>query len=419
MAGKAGDEGSGAASRWRRRGREGAHAAHTANAAHAAHATHTARTAHTASTAPTARTAMSARCATSASRTERAGALQAVISAVLAVLAALVLVVVTAAVLAAPARLASFASFASFASCASVARLDGGALAGAAAGVEPTGLPSRPGVLAGAQGAVDRRPGGAQVAAFTPAVVAFTDSMTLPPPGSYTLDRIFAVPEGVVLDSDGSSHRLADFTTGKVTLFAFVYTACSDARGCPLALATMHTLKAAIAQEPQLRERVRFVSMSFDPEFDTPVVMRSYGGIDGRPEARPRWHFLTTASQRQLAPLLAGFGQDVGIAAAGAGAAAIPATAIAATGSASTGSASTGSAAASGASEPVSRGRQLSHLLKIYLVDRSGMVREIYSPAFLQEATMLGDIRSLAQEQDPAGAAPRKHGVGLPRPTAK
>ncbi|WP_426196385.1 SCO family protein [Massilia sp. DWR3-1-1] len=210
---------------------------------------------------------------------------------------------------------------------------------------------------------------------FTPATAASTTQagLALPAPGSYTLDRIMAAPQGLVQDSDGSAHRLAEFTTGRITLFSFVYTACSDARGCPLAMATMHTLKAAIAADAALRGQVRLVSMSFDPDYDTPPVMRSYGGQDARSSASPRWYFLTCQSSRQLAPVLAGFGQDVRVAQAGGAALA---------------------AATNGAGErPL-----LSHLLKIYLLDARGQVREIYSPAFLQPATMLNDIRTLAAE---------------------
>jgi cytochrome oxidase Cu insertion factor (SCO1/SenC/PrrC family) len=61
-----------------------------------------------------------------------------------------------------------------------------------------------------------------------------------PAAGSYQLERILHVPDGAVLDSDGSMHRLREFTTGKITLFSFIYTYCTDARGCPLAYATLH-----------------------------------------------------------------------------------------------------------------------------------------------------------------------------------
>jgi hypothetical protein len=37
-------------------------------------------------------------------------------------------------------------------------------------------------------------------------------------------------------------------------------------------------------------------------------------------------------------------------------------------------------------------------MLKVFLIDRRGMVREIYSLAYLQPEVMLSDIRTLALE---------------------
>jgi cytochrome oxidase Cu insertion factor (SCO1/SenC/PrrC family) len=185
-----------------------------------------------------------------------------------------------------------------------------------------------------------------------------------PAPGSYRLEHIMRAPEGVVLDSDGSAHQFSEFSTGKVTVFSFIYTYCTDPKGCPLAYASLQQLKGAIENDGQLRDRVRFVSMSFDPEYDTPQAMRSYGGKDARDQRGLRWHFLTTGSGRQLAPLLAGFGQDLGLA----------------------------------DGQPGQRAPVLSHLLKLYLIDTRGDVREIYSTAFLHPAVMLNDIKTLLLE---------------------
>jgi cytochrome oxidase Cu insertion factor (SCO1/SenC/PrrC family) len=49
--------------------------------------------------------------------------------------------------------------------------------------------------------------------------------------------------------------------------------------------------------------------------------------------------------------------------------------------------------------------RQLSHVLKVFLIDRSGYVREIYTSAFLHPQTIMGDIRTLLMEEAAAGAA--------------
>lgn len=187
-----------------------------------------------------------------------------------------------------------------------------------------------------------------------------------PAPGSYRLYQIMAAPDGPVLETDGSTHRLSEFTRGKVTLFSFIYTYCTDARGCPLAYETLHTLKGAIESDAALRDRVRFVSMSFDPRNDTPETMRLYGDAEMRDRRGLRWHFLTARSGKELAPLLDGFGQDVSVAAE---------------------------------QPPGQRVPVLSHLLKVYLIDGGGTVREIYSTSFLQPAILLNDIKTLLIEQ--------------------
>ena len=202
-----------------------------------------------------------------------------------------------------------------------------------------------------------------------------------PAPGSYTLDRIMRAPDGAVLDSDGSARRLAEYTTGKLTLFSFIYTYCTDARGCPLAYETLHSLRQSIEQDPALRERVRFVSMSFDPRNDPPETMRLYGDGELRRKGGLSWHFLTTRSGAELAPLLDGFGQDVSVA----------------------------SEQPEGARVPV-----LSHMLKVYLIDTAGDVREIYSTSFLQPAILLNDIKTLLQEPGASTPVAKAPALGLP-----
>lgn len=187
-----------------------------------------------------------------------------------------------------------------------------------------------------------------------------------PRAGTYRLERIMTVPDGAVLDSDGSAHRLRDFTAGKLTVFSLVYTYCADAKGCPLAYATLHALRTMLAMDPALRGQVRFVSMSFDPAFDTPPMMRSYGGDDAVAADATPWYFLTTASTRQLVPILAGFGQDASVLATG----------------------------TEGERVPV-----LGHLLKVYLIDRSGSVREIYTTTYLHPVVIRNDLATLLMEE--------------------
>jgi cytochrome oxidase Cu insertion factor (SCO1/SenC/PrrC family) len=186
---------------------------------------------------------------------------------------------------------------------------------------------------------------------------------TPPPPGSYRLERIMPAPRGTVLDVDGQPRPLARFTTGRITLLSLIYTACRDPAGCPLAYHAMVELKQRVAADPALARRVRFVTLSFDPTMDTPGVMMLYGASHLKRDSGLDWYFLTTASPRALAPIVAGFSQDLAPA------------------------------------ENPALGAY-SHVLRVFLLDRGGMVREIYSTSFLHAATMLNDIRTLALEED-------------------
>ena len=184
-----------------------------------------------------------------------------------------------------------------------------------------------------------------------------------PAPGSYALPPIQAAADGWVLEGNWLPRRLSHYTHGALTLLSFVYTYCTDPIGCPLAYATFDTVKRRVLADPALRGRVRLVSLSFDPVNDTPDAMRVYGGEHARSADLP-WHFLTTYSTRFLKPILDDFGQDVEIELDAKGA-------------------------------PT---RARAHLLKVFLLDRDGQVREIYSTAFLHPDVILNDMRTLALE---------------------
>ena len=189
-----------------------------------------------------------------------------------------------------------------------------------------------------------------------------------PAPGTYMLHRIMAAPEGRVLGIDGRPQPLSRYTRGQITLLGFIYTTCSDPEGCPLAFRVFDGLKDAIVATPALHGKVRFVTLSFDPERDAPNVMRRYAGSRAtEKDAALRWTFLTTRSARELMPLVEGFGQDIQI----------------------TYDRSTGHPR-----------RELSHVLKVFLIDGVGDVREIYSSMFLYPQLVLNDIETLLMEKD-------------------
>ena len=186
-----------------------------------------------------------------------------------------------------------------------------------------------------------------------------------PRPGTYTLHRIMRPPDGEVLGLDGRARRLSEFTHGRITLLGFIYTTCTDPEGCPLAYRVFEAVRDTVAT-PSLRDHIQLVTLSFDPLRDSPSVMRRYAGSRVSDGSRgPRWYFLTTRSARELQPLVEGFGQDVRV--------------------------------TIDRSSGTSR-RELSHVLKVFLIDPAGFVREIYTSTFLHPQTVLNDVETLLME---------------------
>lgn len=187
-----------------------------------------------------------------------------------------------------------------------------------------------------------------------------------PPAGSYLLPVIQRAPDGEVVAADGKPHRLSEYTRGRITLLSLIYTYCTEPTGCALAYETGVEVKNRILADERLRGRARFVSLSFDPLNDSHESMQAYGGRHARRDGPLPWHFLATRSMKALQPILDGFGQEIEI-------------------------------------EQDERGRPtrtISHMLKLFLIDREGRVREIYSTAFLHPEAMLNDIRTLVMEED-------------------
>lgn len=188
-----------------------------------------------------------------------------------------------------------------------------------------------------------------------------------PAPGSYELHRIMAAPDGEVVGIDGRAKRLSQFTRQRITLLGFIYTTCVDPEGCPLAYRVFDALKQKVTSAHALRGRVQFVTLSFDPARDTPDVMKQYAGSRVRDDGNGlRWYFLTTRSARELMPLIDGFGQDIRY------------------------------VIDHSSGKPR---RELSHVLKVFLIDDAGFVREIYTSTFLHPQTVLNDIQTLIMER--------------------
>ena len=182
-----------------------------------------------------------------------------------------------------------------------------------------------------------------------------------PRPGSYRLPVVKPAGDGAVIDAAGASRRLHDVLAGRITVLSFVYTRCSDANGCPLATAVLYQLHRATAGDSELARNLRLVTLSFDPGHDTPATMARYSRVAATQESRSPWEFLTTASEGQLAPILAAYGQLV-------------------------------------RRPPGPAAAAPTHLLRVYLIDRQQRIRNIYGLDFLDPRLLLGDVRTLLLE---------------------
>lgn len=184
-----------------------------------------------------------------------------------------------------------------------------------------------------------------------------------PAAGSYNLPPLKSVPEGTVLTDLGDPAKLSQLLGGKISLVSFVYLLCSDVNGCPLAMSTLFSIYDRSAAAPQLREDVQLVMISFDPERDTPEAVGAFSyPMRNDPDGHRKldWQVLTTTGQADLKPILKGFGQAV---------------------------------------NPSADGETLNHLLRMFLVDRAGRVRNVYGLGMIDPRLIMTDVETLLMEE--------------------
>jgi protein SCO1 len=98
------------------------------------------------------------------------------------------------------------------------------------------------------------------------------------------LPELGVVSDFTLVESSGKPIRLADLR-GKVWIASFIFTHCAGS--CPIM--THHLAK--LQSELPTRDDLRIVSVSVDPERDTPEVLAKYAASNGAD--RTRWLFLT------------------------------------------------------------------------------------------------------------------------------
>ena len=135
---------------------------------------------------------------------------------------------------------------------------------------------------------------------------------------------------------------------------SFVYTTCSGA--CPATTLSLSRIQKTLEAARLWGKSVKFVSISLDPERDTPDVLKRYAELFNADLAN--WHFLT-GSRSDVQSVIAAWGMWARIGPTGV----------------------------------------LDHPSRIYLLDQEGRQREIYNLEFLKEDAVLEDVQWLLSER--------------------
>jgi protein SCO1/2 len=116
------------------------------------------------------------------------------------------------------------------------------------------------------------------------------------------------VPDVQFTNQDGRKIHLRDFR-GKSVLITFIYTRCPFPTFCPLLSNEFASIQRELLKSPEIYNRTHLVSVTLDPSYDTPPVLREYGlsYLQNDPAGFAHWDFVST-SPTDLRTLATGFG---------------------------------------------------------------------------------------------------------------
>jgi len=91
------------------------------------------------------------------------------------------------------------------------------------------------------------------------------------------------VPDFILTNQDGKKFSINDYR-GKALAITFIYARCPLPDYCIRMSKNFSDLAIALNKDAELKDKIRLLSISFDPENDTPGKLRSYGiGYMGNP----------------------------------------------------------------------------------------------------------------------------------------
>lgn len=107
----------------------------------------------------------------------------------------------------------------------------------------------------------------------------------------FPLDQDISRTQNSFLNQDSIEVNFPELSKGKITLMAMVYTHCPDI--CPMTTHNMYLVDQKLSDE--LKNQIQYVIISFDPNRDTPNVLKKFAEV--RDLKFDRWTFLSGDKQ--------------------------------------------------------------------------------------------------------------------------
>ena len=114
-----------------------------------------------------------------------------------------------------------------------------------------------------------------------------------------------SLPNFSLINQDAKQIKLSQYK-GRVLLLTFIYTRCPLPDYCPLMNDNFKAIEKELKKDPSLYARTHLLTISFDTEYDTPKVLKSFGGAyteNYTNEKFSHWEFATGSKEeiRQIA----------------------------------------------------------------------------------------------------------------------
>jgi len=103
------------------------------------------------------------------------------------------------------------------------------------------------------------------------------------------------VPNYQLINQDGKDIRIGSYQ-GKSLLLTFIYTRCPLPEYCDLMSNNFAAIDKQLKTQPEMYGKTHLLSISIDPEYDSPKVLRSYGAAHTeryQDETFEHWEFAT------------------------------------------------------------------------------------------------------------------------------